>query len=86
MEVLIPKAKPEVVEEFVRQGIPLINPQRAIAARIPNNNLLRTFIKAIEPENRLKVYEALVPHLSFKAKPYWWLMAGNGRKHAGKKR
>lgn len=87
MEALIPKIDPEVVALMIKHDIPLLSPQKAIASRIPDNNVLRDFIKAIVPENRMRVYEGLVPYLSFKPKPYWWLMAGNGRKHrASKKR
>jgi hypothetical protein len=75
MPALIPGADPEVIRQFAEQGIPLVNPQKAIAARIMDNTVLEQFIRAIAPENRLKVYEAIVPHLGFKAKPYWWLMA-----------
>jgi hypothetical protein len=82
METLIPKTDPTVVEEMMAQGLPLVSPQKAIAARIPNNKVLSAFIRAIAPENRLQVYEGLVPYLSFKAKSYWWLMSQKVRKHA----
>lgn len=85
-QALIPKTDPAVVEKMIEMGIPLISPQKAIAAWIPDNRVLGDFIRAIAPENRLNVYEGLVPYLSFKAKPFWWLMAKKGRKHAGKNR
>lgn len=80
MEAFIPKTDPAVIEKMVDLGIPLINPQKAIAERLRDNNHLRDFLKAIDAENRLKVYEALTPHLKFKAKPYWWLMAGRKKR------
>lgn len=80
MGVLIPKTDPEMVKEFGALGIPLVNPQKAIAARIRDKNHLREFIQALAGENRLKVYEALVPHLSFMAPPFWWLMAKKGKR------
>lgn len=83
MQALIPQVDPEVVKQCVEQGIPLVNPQAAIAARVWDNNHLREFIQALDGVHRMKVYEAIVPHLSFKAKPYWWLMSKKPRrKHA----
>jgi hypothetical protein len=78
--VLIPNTDPEVLQELSRLGIPIVNPQQAMAQHIKDNDVLRNFLLAIEPGNRMKVYESLVLHLKFKAKPYWWLMAGNKRK------
>ena len=79
-QVLIPKADPKVIEGLAKEGIPLINPQKAIAERIRDNNHLREFLYAIEPVHRLNVYEALTPHLKFKPKAFWWLMFNKKKK------
>lgn len=41
-----------------------------VAVRISNNVTLREFLHANKAKDRRAIYEALLPHLSFKPKPY----------------
>lgn len=52
-----------------------ISDLEAMAKLITDNKVFDQFIHAIAPHNRLTAYNQLTPYLSFKPKPYWWLMA-----------
>lgn len=46
-----------------------LNPHN-IAAIVQDNKTLRTFLFALKPQDRQTMYDALVPFLCFKPKPF----------------
>ena len=73
---------PKVAAFMMEMNIPLVAPQKAMASYIRDNQHFKQFLMAIDSKNRKTAYEALAPHLNFKAKPYWWLMMMKVKKHA----
>lgn len=54
----------------MEMGISLINPARGLAERIPDNKVLRRFLRATPAAQRKDAYDALLPWLKFQPKPY----------------
>lgn len=67
----------DVQKELKEMGI---KHSAQVAAVITDNRMLNQVLMAVEPGKRVEAYEALKPHLAFKASPYWMLIRRPKRK------
>ena len=63
-----------VVSDLANDYAPLTTAElKNIAGGVPNNAVLRKFIRQVPPQNQKALYDALKPHFRFRAWPMWML-------------